>query len=713
METQQSVEQAETELSSQELSVQSNTDKMPNTNKSGAGKQAFLKIPVMILAGVAIVLLLLYISVKLPNIVSVQEKEPEYTGLIDDLGRPLMKTYRNGAEHTCVLPDAIFYGDISVRDIYYDVRRAWNLTPGIDIQAEFFINGLSHEDNENITGSVSLSQDNEKTLTEIGNDAQQEYASKRIGNGTVIEVFYNKAEKAVRICAMSRYAGKISSFRGATAFTNESIVLSFANNSQDPFPKIPEPINGEYYHKYEVQDMDDWLHWEEGDVVAYTFSEKTGRIQSVVSLEAIEGVLIRRVPDKSLVLDGDVFQYALGIIFNVDNGQDSLWPGYEYIVYIDEDDYILWVEEADFVDNYALIMGITCIQDGIVYTDANPYGEPGQEQDNQVHLWLSNGAWRTVLVDKPCLIPSDASEAIYGYQLDSDYSAGSIIRYTTNDNGEYTLRKVKSTYQYRSAENGENGGFSISYCQVSADGKMILADEETRFIIHDKATSSCRFYQGIHNVPDLSGEDAYAYIDHGLARFIFVINASIYPFFRNIVFISGKSASGPVIDSGGVSYYEYTAVEMSEIKTILVKEGSSITSVFDGKEHTMITDGSDGFDKEDNTVILNTLRYDADDCLIEGKYVPNGITAHKTRGVKNSHSLFDDEIQLGTEAIDDYPLMTFAVSSDARIYYVCDDGEIEQIDQSEIVSDWDDWVYYILDHGEISYLFISEAETVN
>ena len=408
------------------------------------------------------------------------------------------------------------------------------------------------------------------------------------------------------------------------------------------------------------------------------------------------------------------------VVFNVESGQDGLCPMYEYIAYVDNNDEVLWVEDGmDVFHTYALIRNITCIQDGIVYTPFNPYGEPEEISsaiDNRVRLWLSNGVTRTAVIDKPYLIPSDAKEAIYGYRLDSDYSTGSIVRYRANGYGEYELKKVTSSYQYQSTENEETAGFSISNGLVSAGGKMILADEETRFVVYTKNDALSRYYIGICNVPNVYAESAYAYVDHGLAKLIFIINASISPITKDVIFISGQSASGPIIESDGEPYYEYTAVlnsrnRNSVIMTIRVRHDASVTSAFGGEERAMITDGRDGFDKEENTVILNYCQYDADDFLVKGQYVASSMTTHKTRGVKYN-AQFDEEIQLGTDAMDDYPVARFALSTNVRVYHV--DGEwIEEIDPKEIVSDMDSWVYYVLDNGEITYLFISEAETMD
>ncbi|MBQ6986609.1 MAG: S-layer homology domain-containing protein, partial [Oscillibacter sp.] len=271
----------------------------------------------------------------------------EYT--TDDFGRPSIKWFWKGVEIGTYSrdPDATFVGNVKVNAIYEALRENTGMSSGDD-NACLYINS----DTPNKT-NLQVKRGNDKDLDHATNlnmnrvDGSPNKGTNtdsgilthrvdRIGDGTLIEVYRNEANNHVDVCVISVYGGKVSSVRGATAKKDAYVTIDYANN--DNANHRPDTIDGLGNNEYETEDFD------EDDVVAYTYSDSANSIKSMYLMTSESGTLSSRVSEKSLTLDGVLYSYGKEYAFN-EMAERDLSGKSSYVVYLDENDYVLWVEE--------------------------------------------------------------------------------------------------------------------------------------------------------------------------------------------------------------------------------------------------------------------------------------------------------------------------------------------------------------------------------
>ena len=549
----------------------------------------------------------------------------------DDFMRPATRWDYKGVKvgTYAETPDLVYEGSVKLNEIYADLNMSTK-----DDTAHFYVNGVSYdtvtdkEDGKDVTydATVSVSKSNDTKLSKL---------SDKVGNGTIVEVYRDDDDNHVDIIAISVYGGKISAVKDATSKKDAYVVVEYGD-------KAPATINKDDNDEFETEDF------EEDDVVAYTYSDKEDKIESMYKMESVEGSLTKRTVTKSLQLGDTTYKYAQEYAFETGLSEAGLTNKSDYVVYLDTNGYALWIEEAEFsVDAYALVEKIT--------------GDNDSTWDgNRAKLLFADGSEKTVSLDK-------------------DYTAtirkNDVVRYKVNDDNEYKLTKITS-------DNSAAGGFSIKNKSVS--GIAADADSKTIFVVQNNSQDDFDVYTGIKKAPTVTGATAYAYVKDGVAKVIFILGGTSQNTSKDVIFIAGESVSKRITESDTADYYTYNAVVKGEITSIMVKADVTLGSLVAG---------------EKTNVILNTTTTDSDDIYTSGSFSSTDVSVYSTTGVKKVSS---DEIKLGGK--------TLSVASNVQVYLVDDSGDIEAISISEVKTNADNKAMYTMEDGEITNLFIIEVE---
>ena len=544
----------------------------------------------------------------------------------DDLGRPANTWTWKGSKVGTYAKTATltYYGDVKVYEIYNDLNMSTK-----DTGAKFYVNGVEFDNNE---GTLTVSRTNEDKLSTLSDSV--------VGNGTVVEVFLNTDTNHVDICGISVYGGKISDVKEATSKKDAYVVV-------DPGSTSPAHFNDEF----------ETVEFEEDDVVAYTYSDKTKAIQSMYKLESVEGALSKKVVGKSLTLGDTTYKYAKEVTFGGDLTSDaSLTNKSEYVVYLDSQGNALWVEEAEFaVDAYALVL------------EYNSKGSSDYWTGNKADLLFADGTEKIVTLDKD-----------YGTTIKKD----TIVRFSVTDDGEYKLTNAKAGTFKKGAISSNNKVVTF------AGASSWQYDSKTIFVVENG--DDFDVYTGIRNVPNVTGgATGYVYARENVAKVVYMIGGTVTGGSKDITFIAGESVSGLVDEDSNtdLDYYVYNAVVKGEITTVMID-----------KNATGLTSGSK------TNMIFNKVESD-DGVITKVEQDETNMKIDNAAGVKKVSS---DEIRLGTAGGNAGVIM--AVSSKVNVYLIDVDGEIEEISMSDVKTNSDNLAYYTMEDGEITNLFIVEVE---
>lgn len=287
----------------------------------------------------------------------------------DNMGRPQTEWFHNGRKiaSRTESPALIYTGNVRISQIYDDLGMT---TPG---EGYLYINGVEFasgdkadlENDDGFTkGSAyfgSVSRDNSARLdrlSEYYTRSYQDYLGNRawepkLGKGSWIEVYYNEKTNQVWIAAMSTYSGKIAAVEPAGSEGNDYVIVEAG--SRDPYTANIKEL-GASPMTYKYTDIEAFAknghnegpfsRYEPGDVVGFTYSDRTEEITGMYKLQSsAKGLLTRRTASKNLTLDDITYSYSQEYSFGGGLSEDTLRQGDEYIVYSDYD-YVLWIEEA-------------------------------------------------------------------------------------------------------------------------------------------------------------------------------------------------------------------------------------------------------------------------------------------------------------------------------------------------------------------------------
>ena len=678
----------------------------------------------------------------------------------DNFGRPSIRWFWKGVEIGTYSrdPDATFVGGTDVNKIY----EALGMTSGCDTSNLYINSSIPNNERLDVSRGNDKGLDNAANLLMNATSGRSlnvygdgNHRVNRIGDGTLIECFLNDANNHVDVCVISVYAGKVDAVKGATTKKDAYVTI----NVGDIADHAPDTITNGDNNQFETEDF------EEDDVVAYTYSDSDQSIQSMYLMTAEGGTLQSRVQGKSLTLDGTKYSYGKEYTFDdIAGNENGLSNKSSYIVYLDDNDFVLWIEEDEFaVDQYVLIERIsleTTSNTGVKTTTASVLGgsvevdntltgvnDAGHQYafqqskaplgnstwDARARLRYSNGSVRTVTLDDSKNYRTDtagdaAANATYtagtpantstanrnnltngtgdgnGNWIAEPFTAGHIVRVSSN-NGSYKLHTVNNThYAYAPNFTIENKLIKSAGAAIAkAGGGTIVADSETHFVVDDLDQNTYKSYVGIKNVPDVQ-KGLYS---TGTVAYIYH-NDGV----AKLIFVTSAqnvmSSSSDVIFLNAGSTSNLVDSDDGRYYDVNAVNKGEITTLRVKSGVTVYMGRNDGtapvaFKPGSNDDELHCV------ILNNVTYDSNDfITAGTFTGnnqavrVQGVRRVNSEEVRLDTHSSSSY---LRDVAENIKVYFV-DGDDIEQIDYSDVVNDSMDMVYYVEDDGEITYLFI-------
>ena len=600
----------------------------------------------------------------------------------DDMGRPATKwtnkgdkigTYADKANQT-------YYKNVKLGNIYSDLGMTQK-----DEHATVIVNGVEATD-------VVVSKNNDRKISSSSaNDGL-------VGDGSIVEVYYDEDDNHVTIVVADVYVGEITSKETKAA---------------DPYVVVDsklqmKTVDGTNYTGYTGNATHfecDTSAFAEDDIVLFTYSQAEKSIQTVVKAESTEGIVSEYTLTKSLTLADKEYKYAKNIVFDF-GAENTMRTKNTYTIYTDANGLVIFVTESEFKPtDYAFVL------------DAEASSQTGFKFD-RAKLVLADGSVKTVYTD----------DNYAGYK-------GYIVTYRANGDNEYVLRKAPNTTF--------NGG-TISDSMFNADsaiptegvltggktpkrtdatisdffmqngnakvypgnGKTLYANSETVFVVaeSDRTGTTYTSYTGIKNAPSIDpknsavAEMVYYVRGNNLLGFVFVdaTGCDVVNGRNDITFLAGKEGMSKLkTDSDNNSYYVYNAVVDGKITT--VKVSYDATTLDAGVET--------------NRVYQN-VKYNNKGTIATGGAEVTGydVVENNTTGIWKLSGEYTIGLHSSTTAS---ASTRYTVASDAKMYLIDTDGVITKVDDvKDFKSDATAKVIALLDKadGDIAYLFVQETD---
>ena len=582
--------------------------------------------------------------------------------------------------------DVTYTKNVELGDIYKDLGMTQK-----DSAAEVYYNGER-------AANVSVSKSNTVKIASSGAN------NGLVANGSNVEVFYDSDNNAVTICVIDTYAGVINSKE--TKVAEPYVVIGQKSDVKD---KAGARITGtRFADRYEC----DTNAFEEDDIVLFTYSQKDKEIKSVVKAQSVTGTVNQFTLGKKLTLGETEYKYNENNVY-FDMGETSMTTKNDYVVYLDENGLVIYVEEVKFdASKYAFVM----------YAQ----GTDTKFGKDQAQLVLSDGTVKTV-------------------DTDDSYTnlVGQIVYYRADSNGEYVLRKAAN--QAHNAITGTpvalgttdlatagdvafkangpvlngsadfkmtNTNAKITVKKVSGNDVNVYANSDTVFVVAtvDQTTGKVNYdtYTGIKNAPTVIGKTTVngttynhaveaAYVTSGnLATFMFIDATGAYTTNgkKDITFLAGESVSKATYDKDGNVWYSYNAVVDGEVTTVKVKQGNTDIGV-------------GGYTK--SNVVVSNVQYNNKDLITSASTTLTGYTTIASSGTNvGVHKLSGTyTIGLGTGKV------RYTVASDAKMFIVDTDGNITKVSDVKNIATDVSAKYIALFNtadGDIDYLFVQEVD---
>ena len=526
--------------------------------------------------------------------------------------------------------DKVYYNeDVTAGTVYNDL----GLT--VDAALTFYVNGVSAA-----SADAKITKNSDAKLSS--------FISQPIGNGVEIRAFRTTKDNApaVVLSAVVYYPGSIDSVQSATSNRNRYVTIAGIASEG----RAPAGLSG--HNQYETDDF------ENGEIVAYTYSGMAGSegVQSVIKLDNVRGTLDRinsANSENSLTVTGDEYEIALNAVYGDANGtKNGLNVGNSYTVYLfklNDKEMIMWVENVKASsDSYAWVKDISNGRQNFDYAQAS--------------LVFANGSEQVVRLNV--------------YEV-SDTLKQQIVTYTVDGNNRYALTPVETTSQE---------GVTLR----NRTGLSVAATNGTIFVVQDSASGSFKTYEGMRNMPNVAGDNAYIHTDDGAAVVVFVTNATITTSKSDLVFIAANSASNPIVEKSS-TYRTFRAVVGGQITTVNVLVGTTLGDFTVANDNVKPAAGS--------SIVLDNTEYDANNFIIAGSYDSSAVTVARAEGLT---APANGAIRLGGVLMD--------LSSDVNVYSVSTTGSISKISLSNVKADSNDLVYYTQDSRDITNMFILRVD---
>ena len=618
----------------------------------------------------------------------------------DDMGRPATKwtnkgdkigTYADKADQT-------YYKNVKLGDIYSDLGMTQK-----DDEATVIINGVKAD-------KVSVSKNNTLKIADKKNGNYYNYdaahADKLIGDGSIVEVFYNDDTNHVTIVVADVYVGEVTSKE--TKVADPYVVIESKKTMTDTETRT----NYTGFTSNATHFECDTSAFAEDDIVLFTYSQSEKSIQTVVKAESTEGIVSEYTLTKSLTLADKEYKYAKNIVFDF-GPEDTMRTKGTYTIYTDANGLVIFVTEAEFKPtDYAFVL------------DAEAASQTGFKFD-RAKLVLSDGTVKTVYTDDDY---ANYKGYIVTYRADSDnnyvlrkapnttFNGGTISvanMFNTTDaaikaSGVLTNGKTpKKTGATKTDFFMQNGNAKV----FPGNGDTLYANSETVFVVAETKTvggvTSTEYssYTGIKNAPSIDpkgtgvAEMVYYVRGNNLLGFVFVdaTNCDVINGRNNITFLAGKNGMSKLkYDSDNNSYYVYNAVVDGEITTVKVSYDANTL----------------GAGVESNRVYQN-VKYNNKGTIATGgaTVTTYDLVENNTTGIWKLNGAYTIGLNSTTTAS---ASTRYTVASDAKMYLIDTDGVITKVDNvKDFKSDATAKVIALLDQndGDIAYLFVQEVDS--
>ena len=562
-----------------------------------------------------------------------------------------------------------------------------------DKNAEVYYNGVQASD-------VAVTRNNAQKISSATAN------NKLVGDGTIVDVYYDSEPNDVTICVVDVYVGEIASVN-TTAADPYVVVVPASTMTAKNLSTFTLSGNE---RRFETTDS-----FDEETVVLFTYSQSANEIKSVVAAEYVEGTVAEYVSGDNLTVGETKYDYAKNIAFSFGAESDMQTKG-DYVVYVDQNGYAIYVDEPEFnPTDYAYVL------------NAETAGSAAFGRD-QAKLVTAQGKLMTV-------------------DTDDNYTdlIGKIVTYREDESGDYALRAAPNSYQNAASFTrnfdsdgktndasgilkGASWGFDLKNSNASItvgagsweDGVQIqidsdndgakddplttvYANSETVFVVA-RTDSSAPYnttytaYVGVRNVPNIDGtranvEATYYVRGNNIVAFMFIDagRATVTGGSNDVVFLAGaEGMKGHVYSNDGSDYYLYNAVVSGKVTQVKVDANLTVGS-FDGGDET-------------NFLIQSPVT--------NNKGIITSATAASSISATGIWKL-SGEYTIGLGGNRASESVRYTVASNADMFYVDTDGVITKIAEvSDIVSDTDAKVLAVMGaDGDIEHLFIQEVDS--
>ena len=570
--------------------------------------------------------------------------------IADDFGRPATKwTYKGVKVGTySKTADVTYTENVKLGTIYADLKMSDK-----DEKAVVYVDGVEGDTFANVK------KGNDLKLGDVRFNATSDC---NVGNGTLTEVFLDRDANKVTIVCINTYVAEVNKTIAATKSKDAYITLSAITGSVAPDDEFKT------------------TGFESDDIVLYTYAK--GDIQSVEKAESVNGALNKIVTGKKVTIGDKEYKYS-----NNYSNKDALNIESEYDVFLDKYGYAIYTRETEYtVADYAFLRQLD--------TANNVFG-----------------------TDKAALLTVDAKYKTVDTKKDYTTGLGStslteigatdahIVIAKETSNGEYRLSSVRGTVNKNATAVSDDFVMKSGVAQIKVDGSTkIYANSKTVFVVvktdaYGHVVSKTA-YTGINNAPTIKAKSD---VTTGLATTYYCRNTDIATVMfinvdttkydvtagnQDVIFFSPESASKKTEDKDDV-YYTYSAVVDGKITEVKVAADVNIDNT-----------SSDGYMSYGNTTSAHPLVY-------TGATYTDGVITDLTT-LTNRYATVTGTAKLDGEYNVKLGGKNFVVASDAKVFFLDDDGVITEGNIKSVRNSDTDIATYTVKDGQVTNLFIQQ-----
>ena len=573
--------------------------------------------------------------------------------IADDFGRPATKwTYKGVKVGTySKTADVTYTENVKLGTIYADLKMSDK-----DEKAVVYVDGVEGDTFANVK------KGNDLKLGDVRFNATSDC---NVGNGTLTEVFLDRDANKVTIVCINTYVAEVNKTIAATKSKDAYITLSAITGSVAPGDEFKT------------------TGFESDDIVLYTYAK--GDIQSVEKAESVNGALNKIVTGKKVTIGDKEYKYS-----NNYSNKDALNIESEYDVFLDKYGYAIYTRETEYtVADYAFLRQLD--------TANNVFGT------DKAALLTVDAKYKTVDTKK------DYTTGLGSTRLTEIGATGAhIVIAKETSNGEYRLSSVSGTVNKNATAVSDDFVMKSGVAQIKVDGSTkIYANSKTVFVVVKHSTDAAGHttttktaYTGINNAPTIKAKSGsttglattYYCRNTDIATVMFIdVDTAHYDVTagnQDVIFFSPESASKKTEDKDDV-YYTYSAVVDGKITEVKVAADVNIDNT-----------SSDGYMSYENTTSAHPLVY-------TGATYSDGVITDLTT-LNNRYATVTGTAKLDGEYNVKLGGKNFVVASDAKVFFLDDDGVITEGNIKSVRNSDTDIATYTVKDGQVTNLFIQQ-----